>query len=293
MFWPDLLRLRAQVHSIAGMPDRALELIEEALSIGGPRDLTNPEFHIVKGDVLRSFPDPDREAAETSYLTAAHGAGAGGFYLVELQALTRLVGLRRETGTTPDGSNELANLYATFTEGLDEYDLVAAGGAGRDIILNYVCRHTLAALAIQPRVAHPRPKEKVMRRATKRRGVFASTLVLLLTALAVGPAAAANQAASQQGASITSQSFGVIDADGHPEDGKEVFLYTLTNRKGMRVNILTYGGILQSIEIPGRRRVSPTSRWASTISISTSTRTPTSETSPGVTPTGLPWDSSR
>jgi len=67
------------------------------------------------------------------------------------------------------------------------------------------------------------------------------------------PAAAANQAATQQGASITSQSFGVIDADGHPEDGKEVFLYTLTNRKGMRVNILTYGGILQSIEIPGRR----------------------------------------
>ena len=92
-----------------------------------------------------------------------------------------------------------------------------------------------------------------MRRATRRRGVFASTLVLLLTALAVVPAAAANQAATQQGASITSQSFGVIDADGHPEDGKEVFLYTLTNRKGMRVNILTYGGILQSIEIPGRR----------------------------------------
>jgi aldose 1-epimerase len=92
-----------------------------------------------------------------------------------------------------------------------------------------------------------------MRRATKRRGAFASTLVLLLTALAVVPAAAANQAATQQGASITSQSFGVIDADGHPEDGKEVFLYTLTNRKGMRVNILTYGGILQSIEIPGRR----------------------------------------
>ncbi|HEU5112345.1 MAG TPA: aldose epimerase family protein, partial [Acidimicrobiia bacterium] len=69
----------------------------------------------------------------------------------------------------------------------------------------------------------------------------------------VVPAAATNQAAPQQGASITSQSFGVIDADGHPEDGKEVFLYTLTNRKGMRVNILTYGGILQSIEVPGRR----------------------------------------
>ena len=92
-----------------------------------------------------------------------------------------------------------------------------------------------------------------MRRAIRRRAVFAPTLVLLLTALAVVPAAAANQAATQQGASITSAPFGVVDADGHPEDGKAVEIYTLTNRKGMRVNILTYGGILQSIEIPGRR----------------------------------------
>jgi hypothetical protein len=75
---------------------------------------------------LRSFPDPDREVAEKSYLTAAHGARAGGFHLVELQALTRMVGLRREMGKSPDGSDELANLYSTFTEGLDEYDLVAA-----------------------------------------------------------------------------------------------------------------------------------------------------------------------
>ena len=114
------------MHSIAGLPERALELIEEALAIGGPEDLTNPEFHVVKGDVLRSFSDPDRGAAETSYLTAAHGARMGGFHLVELQALTRLVALRREIGELPDSSDELANLYTTFTEGLDEYDLMAA-----------------------------------------------------------------------------------------------------------------------------------------------------------------------
>jgi aldose 1-epimerase len=94
-----------------------------------------------------------------------------------------------------------------------------------------------------------------MRRANKRSRVFATTLVLLLTALAVVPAAAANQAATQQGASITSAPFGVVESDdpNHPEQGNPVDIWTLTNRRGMRVNILTYGGILQSIDIPGRR----------------------------------------
>jgi len=126
VFWPDLLRLRAQVHRLAGQPERALELIDEALVVGGPSDLANPEFLIVKGDVLKSFPDPDLEAADQSYLTAAQVAGAGGFYLVELQALTRLVGLRRSTGKSPDRSEELESLYDTFTDGLEEHDLVAA-----------------------------------------------------------------------------------------------------------------------------------------------------------------------
>jgi len=126
VFWPDLLRLRALVHSLAGLHERALELIEEAISMAGPDDLTNPEFLIIRGDVLSSSPDPDHEAAGKSYQIAAERAGAGGFHLVELQALTRLVGIRRETGKSPDGSEGLATLYATFTEGLDEHDLAAA-----------------------------------------------------------------------------------------------------------------------------------------------------------------------
>ncbi|HWL50306.1 MAG TPA: hypothetical protein VNT92_10550, partial [Acidimicrobiia bacterium] len=106
--------------------ERALELIDEALAIGGSEDLTNPEFRIVKGNVLMSFPAPDTEAAEREYLGAAGGARGGGLHLVELQALIQLVGLRREMGRTPDGSDELASLYATFTEGLEEHDVVAA-----------------------------------------------------------------------------------------------------------------------------------------------------------------------
>jgi aldose 1-epimerase len=72
----------------------------------------------------------------------------------------------------------------------------------------------------------------------------------MLTAIVVTPAGA-----SKGGPSITSESFGFVDSDdpAHPEQGEEVFLYTLTNRRGMKVNIITYGGIIQSIEIPGHK----------------------------------------
>jgi len=46
--------------------------------------------------------------------------------MVEIQATTRLVGLRQELGVVPDGSIQLARLYATFESGHDEPDLVAA-----------------------------------------------------------------------------------------------------------------------------------------------------------------------
>jgi aldose 1-epimerase len=95
-----------------------------------------------------------------------------------------------------------------------------------------------------------------MRTVIKRSGIFAAvTLTLLLIAMLAAPTVATGQTASQQGGSITSQSWGLVESDdpNHPEQGNEVHLYTLTNQRGMRVNILTYGGILQSIEVPGRR----------------------------------------
>ncbi|WP_240759758.1 aldose epimerase family protein [Phytoactinopolyspora endophytica] len=47
--------------------------------------------------------------------------------------------------------------------------------------------------------------------------------------------------------SIASEQFGTL------ADGTEVDIYTLRNSLGMEVTVLTYGGILQSIEVPDRR----------------------------------------
>jgi len=43
-----------------------------------------------------------------------------------LMAWTHLVELRRQMGQTPDGSHELADVYATFTDGFDEKPLQEA-----------------------------------------------------------------------------------------------------------------------------------------------------------------------
>ena len=53
------------------------------------------------------------------------------------------------------------------------------------------------------------------------------------------------------GLSVTKQFFG---STVEPYTGKntEVFRYTLTNARGMKVQILTYGGIVQDIWVPGR-----------------------------------------
>jgi len=126
VFWPFILMLRSAVHAMAGEPDRAIELLDEAVAATGSPDTAPPDLRVLKADILRSLPEPDLETAETLYLEAIGSAEAAGFHLTVLTASTRLVTLRREVGRTPDGSEELATVYATFTEGYDEHDLVVA-----------------------------------------------------------------------------------------------------------------------------------------------------------------------
>ncbi len=126
VFWPLILALRAMVNAGAGRPEAAIELIDEAMSIGATDEIIAPEFRTMRGDFLTMLPVPGHDAAEEAYLAAIRGSRAGGLHLIELQALTRLVGLRRKLGHSPDGADELAAVYARFTDGHDERDLVAA-----------------------------------------------------------------------------------------------------------------------------------------------------------------------
>jgi aldose 1-epimerase len=88
----------------------------------------------------------------------------------------------------------------------------------------------------------------VLRRAAVRRiALLASTVLLVgagvnLTGAAAGDAGSAAKAPP----TITREPFGKVE-------GQRIFLYTLTNSRGMEVKIMTYGGIIQSIKVPDRR----------------------------------------
>ena len=126
VFWPFILALRGVVHALAGKPERALELVDEAIEIGESPIDTPPDFWVFRADFLTMLPEPDVSVAEGNYLTAAEKAKELKLRLVELRAWTRLVMLRRRLGYSPDGSEELTAVYSAFTEGFDEHDLVVA-----------------------------------------------------------------------------------------------------------------------------------------------------------------------
>ncbi|MFO7548088.1 MAG: adenylate/guanylate cyclase domain-containing protein [Acidimicrobiia bacterium] len=126
VFWPLILALRATAFAAVGRVTEAMALIDEAIAINGPEEAVSPEFRVQRGDLIRMLPDGDLDDAQESYRAAIRGARQTGVRLVELQALTRLVDLRRSLGQVPDRGEELRDLYGSFTEGLDSPDLVAA-----------------------------------------------------------------------------------------------------------------------------------------------------------------------
>lgn len=127
VFWPLVLGLRAFATLATGDTERALELVDQAIDlVGGPSSGANPEFGIIRGDILAARREPARADAAQAYRTAADSAGAVGLELTRLQALTRLVSLQRTGGTPGDATGELATVYGTFTDGLDELDLAIA-----------------------------------------------------------------------------------------------------------------------------------------------------------------------
>ena len=85
------------------------------------------------------------------------------------------------------------------------------------------------------------------------RAVFCAALVVLIAALVAAPSVLSktrhgNGKNHSSGLKITKSGFGTL-----PGTTTAVDRYTLSNTRGMKVSILTYGGIIQSLYVPDRR----------------------------------------
>ena len=83
-------------------------------------------------------------------------------------------------------------------------------------------------------------------RRSLRRMALAGLAVLLVAAVGFSGALASNTH-GKPGRPIKKEPFGSVG-------GQAVDIYTLTNSNGMEVKILTYGGIIQSVKVPDRRK---------------------------------------
>ena len=125
--------------------------------------------------------------------------------------------------------------------------------------------------------------------------VFGFVAVLLAAAVLAAPVA---QGKSHRGGgggggglSVTKSGFGSLN-------GQAIDKYTLSNHNGVSVSVITYGGIIQSVNAPDKRGHTPTSRSASPTSAATRARrtsspTRTSARSSAATATGSPRAASR
>ena len=89
-------------------------------------DPLEAEVAIASGDLLLASPVHDLAAADARFEHAAALASARQARMVELEALTRLVELRRGSDREQDTRRRLRDCYDWFTEGFGTQQLVAA-----------------------------------------------------------------------------------------------------------------------------------------------------------------------
>jgi predicted ATPase len=78
-------------------------------------------FYGVKGDLLLTLPEPDRDGAEACFQRAFDAAEVLGARMPQLRAAIGLCRLRPE-----HGRGLLSTVHATFTEGFATRDLIEA-----------------------------------------------------------------------------------------------------------------------------------------------------------------------
>lgn len=120
--------LLAEVLARAGRAEAALALLDQALAaVKEPGvGFYLSEVHRLRGECLMMLAVNNRDAALRSFDTALEVASRHGATLLQLRAATSRAQLWMSAGRPESGLALLREIYASFTEGLDAADLVAA-----------------------------------------------------------------------------------------------------------------------------------------------------------------------
>jgi class 3 adenylate cyclase len=110
----------------AGHAERALAVLDEwSAGVQSP-NVTEPELHRLKGELLLRLAGADPGEAEAAFRRAAEVARGRAQKSLELRAVTDLARLLHRQGRRDEARPMLADIYGWFTEGLDTVDLKAA-----------------------------------------------------------------------------------------------------------------------------------------------------------------------
>jgi len=116
-----LLGLRGEAETCAGLHQRAIASIDEALSMITEQELYLPYLLWLKGEL--ELTAGNQQMAEKNYRGAIASANRNGSNLFELRATTSLARLSAKQGKRDEARTMLAEIYNWFTEGFDTADL--------------------------------------------------------------------------------------------------------------------------------------------------------------------------
>jgi predicted ATPase len=124
--FPFFLAASADVHGVAGQPQKGLELVSEAIKLieTTQERWAEAEIFRVRGTLLLSMHEP--AAAEDSYRCGLEVARTQSAKFWELRAAIDLARLWRDQDKCTEARDVLAPVYGWFTEGFDTLDLKEA-----------------------------------------------------------------------------------------------------------------------------------------------------------------------
>ncbi len=127
LFQTHRLAMLAEMHLIAGQPNDAQRVLDDAFAISlktGER-FWDVELHRLQGDLLLAQGAPD-EQPEHTYLQAIEIAQQQNAKSFELRAVMSLCRLWQRQGKRTEAHDRLASIYGWFSEGFDTADLQEA-----------------------------------------------------------------------------------------------------------------------------------------------------------------------